>query len=133
MNRKIIVSLLFAETLLLLAGCSAFTGGTSQISTKTEKSTFTVKTEVEETELVLEPGMVYHTLSIRRIKLTSAKLTLTLTCPDGKVVGEQSFRDAVDFRRDLTFDSLPGQWILRIELSEAAGSYDLVWRAGNTP
>jgi hypothetical protein len=133
MNRKIIVVLLFAGTLLLLSGCSAITAGTSQTSTKSEKSTFTAKTEVKETELVLKPGMVFHTLSIRRMKLTAGKITLTLTGPDGKVVWEQSFLDTADFRRDLTFDSLPGKWILRIELSEASGSYDLVWRAGNTP
>jgi hypothetical protein len=77
--------------------------------------------------------MAFHTLSIRRIKLTAGQLTLTLVGPDESVAWEQTYVAPADVRRDLTPDSLTGKWILRIEVSEASGSYDLVWRAGNTP
>jgi hypothetical protein len=124
---------LAAGFLLGLPGCSSSVNGTSQISTRSEKSTFTAKTMTQETELIIEPSMAFHTLSIRRIKLTAGQLTLTLVGPDESVAWEQTYVAPADVRRDLTPDSLTGKWILRIEVSEASGSYDLVWRAGNTP
>ena len=133
MKKSRYIAILLAGMLLALTGCSSILNGTSQVSTRSEKSNFDAATEVKVTELVIEPGMAVHTLSIRKIKLTSGTLKITLIGPDESVVWEQTFADSADFRRDLTLDLLLGKWILRIELTEATGSFDLVWRAGNTP
>ncbi|MBN2083898.1 MAG: hypothetical protein JW748_01650 [Anaerolineales bacterium] len=133
MKRRGFFAFLLAGTLLVLSACSTSVNGTRRVSTRSEGLTFTNSSDTYENELTIEPGMVFHTLSIKRIKLTSGGLTLTLIGPDGSVVWEQSFADSADFRRDLSLDALLGKWILRIELTGATGSYDLVWRAGNTP
>lgn len=133
MKRSGIITFFVAGALLALTGCSSILNGTSQVSTRSEKSTFDAATEIKETEINIEPGMVFHTLLIRKIRLTAGTFKITLIGPDESVVWEESFADSADFDSDLTFDSLPGKWILRIELTDATGSYDLVWRAGNTP
>ena len=133
MKKGGVIALLLAGALLALTGCSSTLNGTSQVSTRSEKSTFDAATEIKETEIIIEPGMVFHTLLIRKIRLTAGTLKITLIGPDGSVVWEQTFSDSADFKRDLTLDALQGKWILRIELTDATGSYDLVWRAANTP
>ncbi|GEM_PF-3120052 len=133
MNKHVIITLFFAGALVALTGCSSTLNGTSQVSTRSEKSTFDAATEIKETEIIIEPGMVFHTLLIRKIRLTAGTLKITLLGPDESIVWEQTFADSADFKRDLTLEALPGKWLLRVELTEATGSYDLVWRAGNTP
>ncbi len=125
--------LLVTGVLLALTGCYSTINGTSQISTRSEKLNFTHATEIKETELVIEPGMEFHTLSIRKINLSSGAIKFTLIGPDESVVWEQAFADSTDFQRDLTLDAIQGKWLLRIELTNATGSYDLVWRGANTP
>src|SRR4030042_6099754 len=121
MKKGGVIALLLAGALLALTGCSSTLNGTSQVSTRSEKSTFDAATEIKETERIIEPGMVFHTLLIRKIRLTAGTLKITLIGPDGSVVWEQAFTDSADFKRDLTLDALQGKWILRIELTDETG------------
>jgi hypothetical protein len=133
MRKRILVAIMLAGGLFLLAGCSASVGGIRQVSERSEKSNFADDTKVYETELVIEPSMAFHTLSIRSLRLDAGGLKLTLTGPADSVVWEQAFTAPETFQREMKLDLLAGKWILRIETIGATGGYDIFWRAASVP
>ena len=133
MKRSLFVVISLVGALLLLPGCSSYINGTQQKTTRSFKSNFTADAKTSETELVVEPLMVLHTLSIRSLRLSTGNLTLSLLAPDGTIVWERTFTAPTNFHRDLTLDSIKGLWILKVEQTDATGNYDITWKAANVP
>jgi hypothetical protein len=63
--------------------------------------------------------------------LNAGQLTFRLFKPAGDVQWEKTLTTHANYQQTFNLDVTPGTWKLEIKLENAAGNYDIQWKASN--
>lgn len=127
-ERKRTLLIIFGLTIFILAACRFSLPISQQSATNNMRSQFDQKSETEVHTIEIKDGMTSMNLH-GLIKLDSGSATWQVMDPRGDIVwqgegegGEVKINESIRLPKS-------GTWVLHVDLENAAGSYNLTWKA----
>jgi hypothetical protein len=114
--------------LVMVQGCTKLSGNFSQ-STSGSKNNFTAESKLHLVEIEIKSNMIINTLQIQNLRLKDGEIVLRLISPDGKMKWEKRLTAPSYLRETFDLETDPGKWKLEIDLKNATGKYQVLWKA----
>jgi hypothetical protein len=128
-NKPFIVTLCLVIGLVLLQACSS--AGNISKTSSSSRHVFSPESGVHEVKIKVKSNMVVNTLQITEVRVNDGQVVLRLYSPAGELQWEEILTAPTTYQQTYNLDATPGSWKLEIELKNASGMYDVLWRASD--
>lgn len=114
-----------------LLACSARMDGNSSRSSQSSKKDFENETSTTISEMEILPLMVENVVTIKKMELSSGRISITIYRPDGEVFLERIYTAPLETSDVIHLDMDRGVWKMKMEYVGATGNFFIKWNANN--